>query len=396
MEMTLEKQGSTIAATLLITGCCIGAGMIGLPIMSAAAGFIPSTLAMILCYFFATSTGLLILEITLWFDQKVNLLSMANFALGKTGKVITWSLFLFLFYCLFVAYIDGSGQIITNMLSNAMQHPISREVGILCSVSFVGVIVYGGTRFVSSVSRIFLFGLSCSYITLLSLGFSHVKQDKLLYMNFEAAISTIPILLVCFGYQNLIPTLTYYVRKNIKALRTAIYVGNLIPFVIYLLWNFVILGMLPETNSIEFTQMSSQNNMVTELLEKASESDSVIFFAKIFSFLAIITPFIANTMAFVDFLKDGLKISKKYQYEFFIYGLVLIPPTVLTIFYPHLFLKALGFAGGFADVILFGVLPVSIVWIGRYIKNIKGPYTVAGGKSFLITILFLSIGFLLI
>src|ERR1700730_18015751 len=112
--MTLVKEGSSLEATFMIAGCCIGAGMIGLPVMSALAGFIPSSLAMLLCYFFATGTGLLILEATLWFDEKVNLISMAGFALGKAGKALTWFLFLFLFYCLFVAYIDGGGQLFSN------------------------------------------------------------------------------------------------------------------------------------------------------------------------------------------------------------------------------------------------------------------------------------------
>src|SRR5690349_13326893 len=111
METSLAKRESAFGSTLLITGCCIGAGMLGLPVVSAMAGFLPSTLAMLLCYGFTTATGLLLLEATLWFDQKVNLLSIAQFAFGKIGKAVTWSLFLFLFYCLFVAYMDGGGQL---------------------------------------------------------------------------------------------------------------------------------------------------------------------------------------------------------------------------------------------------------------------------------------------
>ena len=75
---------------------------------------------------------------------------------------------------------------------------------------------------------------------------------------------------------------------------------------------------------------------------------------------------------------------------------MLLPPTLLTLSDPHLFLKALGFAGGFADVILFGVLPVTIVWIGRYVKKIEGPYKAPGGKLFLIGVLLFSLSFLLI
>lgn len=396
MSIALEKEGSTIGAILLITGCCIGAGMIGLPVLSAKAGFIPSTLAMFLCYLFATSTGLLLLEATLWFDQKVNLLTMANFALGKAGKAVTWFLFLFLFYCLFVAYIDGGGQLFAGMFSTFFNYHVPREIGILCCVAVVCAIVYCGTKVVSTISRVFLFGLAFSYCALLSLGLPHIAPERLLDANWTAGIKTIPILLICFGYQNLIPTLTYYVKKNVRSLRIAIYVGNLIPFVIYLLWNFVILGLLPDAHSIAFSKILSQTNMVTGLLQKASASESVHFFAKTFSLFAILTPFMANTLSFVDFLKDGLKVTKESKYEILIYALVLVPPTIFTFFYPHLFLKALGFAGGFADVILFGILPVFIVWFGRYIRKIEGPFTVLGGKPFLIVILLFSIGVLLI
>lgn len=396
MNATLTKAGSKMSATLLIVGSCIGAGMIGLPVMSALAGLIPTTLAMTLCYFFATGTGLLILEATLWFDQRINLISMADFALGKNGRLATWSLFLFLFYCIFVAYIDGGGQLFVEILSSALHCPVSREVGILICIGFVGIIVYAGTRAVAYVNRVFLLGLIGAYFALVSLALPNVNGEHLLYADWKAGLATIPILLVCFGYQNLIPTLAYYVKRDIRSLRFAIFVGNLIPFAIYFLWNFVILGILPQADPSTLSNSVSQSDMVTGLLEKASHSPEVLFFVKAFSFFAILTPFIANTLAFVDFLKDGLKIGAGARHELVAYGLVLIPPTVVSLFYPHLFLKALGFAGGFADVLLFGVLPVLIVWIGRYHRNIEGPYRVAGGRLFLGIILLLSLGLLLV
>jgi tyrosine-specific transport protein len=91
-----------------------------------------------------------------------------------------------------------------------------------------------------------------------------------------------------------------------------------------------------------------------------------------------------------------LNFPKTTQYEPIIYGMVLLPPTFLSLFFPHLFLKALGIAGGFADVLLFGVLPVIIVGIGRYIKGVKGAYMAPGGKSLLAFILLISFAFLLV
>lgn len=394
MEIALKKENA-FSATLLVTGCCIGAGMIGLPVMSALGGFIPTTFAMILCYLFATGTGLLILEATLWFEHKVNLISLADFALGRLGKFVTWSLFLFLFYCVFVAYIDGGGQLVAGLLSFVFQQPVSREIGIFVCVGTVGAIVYAGTHAVSGINRIFVFGLVGSYCVLMSLALPHVNTDRLLHVNLEATLATVPILMICFGYQNLIPTLTYYVKKNISTLRIAIFVGNLIPFLIYFLWNFAILGILPNADDPSMAQ-TGQTSMVTGLLEKASQSKDVVFFAAAFSFFGIITPFIANTLAFVDFLKDGFKMRTESKYAPLVYALVLVPPMILTLLYPHLFLKALGIAGGFADVILFGILPVLIVSIGRYVKKIEGPYTAPGGKLMLVLVFLFSLFVLLV
>ncbi len=395
-SIAITREGSLINVTLLIAGCCIGAGMIGMPVITALAGFLPASLAMVVCYIFATGSGLLILESTLWFENEVNLITMANFALGKIGKAVTWILFAFLFYCIFVAYIDGGGQLFTKVLSSLLQYPVAREIGILSCVGFIGAIVYFGTAAVSRASHLFLAGLAASFLALIALGLPHVKHEQLLHIDWKAAISAMPVLLVCFGYQNLVPTLTYYAKRNLTTLRTAIFVGNLIPLAIYTLWNYVILGILPNANSAEFVKIIGQSDLVTELLEKTSKSESVMFFAMTFSFFAILTPFMAITLSFVDFLKDGLKLPNAPKYKALTYSLVLVPPTLVTFYYPHLFLRALGFAGGFADVLLFGILPVLIIWVGRYVKGSQGPYRVAGGKIFLGMMLLLSVGVLFI
>jgi tyrosine-specific transport protein len=394
MELALLKKDNLIGATLLVSGCCIGAGMIGLPVVSAMAGFIPTTLAMFLCYLFATGTGLLILEATLWFDQKVNLISIANFALGKFGKFLAWFLFLFLFYCLFVAYIDGGGQLTAQIVGFLFNTTISREVGIIICVPLVALIVYGGTHAVSSINRIFLVGLGVSYLTLIFLGIPYVNEKQLLYTNYVGLSSAIPILLVCFGYQNLVPTLVHYVKRNVDVMRYAIFIGNLIPFLIYTLWNFVILGILPDMDSANIVKIASESNMVSGLLEKTSQSQAVLQAVKAFTFFGLFTPFIASTLSFVDFIKDGLKMSSGSKYEFFVYLLVLVPPTVLTLSYPHLFLKALGLVGGVVDVALFGILPILIVSIGRYFKKVEGPYKAPGGILFLSFLFMLCLMFL--
>lgn len=390
MELAVIKKESTLGATLLVTGCCVGAGMLGLPVVSSQAGLIPTTFAMLLCCLFAIGTGLLLLEAVLWFDQKVNLLSIVDFAMGKYGKLLTGGLYLFLYYCLFVAYIDGGGQLLTNLFSGIFG-TATREQGIASCLLIIIFFSCAGTQISELANRLLMAGLIVTFFVLISLGLPQIEVANLKHIKWTATFGTMPILLVCFGYQNLVPTLVSYLRRDVKKIRNCIVIGNLLPFALYFVWNLVILGLATSSETLKSKEMAE------ELLEKASLSDSVVIFMKTFSLLAIFTSIIPNAISFIDFLEDGFKgISlSKLSKQLLVLGLFLVPPTLFSLSTPHLFLQALSFAGAFADVLLLGILPATVVWIGRYKMHIKSDYRVRGGKIFIVAIVILSGFFIL-
>ena len=139
-----------------------------------------------------------------------------------------------------------------------------------------------------------LIGLVISYFTLVAVGLAHVDQTNLHYTNWSAIFGVVPILLLCFGYQNLVPTLTYYLHKNVSAIRFAIIVGNFIPFIVYAIWDYIILGLLP----INTINSGNETQMVANLLASAANpSVSVIFFIKSFSLFAILTSFLPSAVS---------------------------------------------------------------------------------------------------
>jgi tyrosine-specific transport protein len=378
-ERSITKRKTVFGATMMVTGCCIGAGMIGLPVVSELAGFMPSVVAMLLCYIFTTTTGLLLLEATLWFDDKVNLPSIVEFALGKVGKAITVGLFLFLFYCLFVAYLDAGGSLFAEILSGVLHIKVPHAIGIITCMGFIFTISYAGTAIVDGFNKTMLIGMIISYFILITLGLPNIEKQNLLHSDWKSMFGVVPILLICFGYQNLVPSITYYLNKNIKAIRLAIIIGNLIPFFIYFIWDYVILGMLSGGS----VNIGNDTEMVTELLQKAVMSSlSVVIIVKSFSLFAMLTSFLPNAISFADFLKDGF--SKFFNYgiksDLLVYGLIFIPSTICALIYPRLFLHALSFAGGFIDVLLYGVLPATVILVGRRIRKTESAYQVIGGS----------------
>lgn len=392
MDTSIEsKKSSVLGGILLIAGCGIGAGMLGLPVVSVIPGFIPASVTMLLSCLFMMCTGLILLEATLWFQKEVNLISIAGFALGKFGELLTWILFLFVFYCLMVAYIGGGGELLAGFINAFSPIAISDSVGGLICTLVIGILIYLGAKSVDLLNRLFMIGLAASYCALVATGAPHINTERLLQFQWTATLSIIPIMIISFGYHNMIPSLTYYLKRNVQKLRFAIIVGNLIPLVIYMLWQAIVLGILPAVDDKHFQEILGQSDMVTGLLKSVSGSPSVVVFINSFAFFAIITSFITNGLSFVDFLADGFKISKTSVNKMMLCCLILIPPMLLAFSYPHLFLEALGIAGGFAAVILFGILPATVVWIGRYRLNIMGEMVVPGGKPLLVGVILISL-----
>lgn len=382
----VTETGRLFGAILLITGCCIGAGMLGLPVISSVAGFKPSLLMFFLGWLFMTTTALLLLEVNLWFSDEVSIISMADRTLGIAGKVVGWVCFVFLFYALGVAYIAGSGELISAFVKDMTGLSVPQWMGSLVVGLLFGAFVYLGTRAVDFFNRFLMAGLVLSYLLLVILGLPHVEIDNLKYQNWSAAALVLPVMIISFGFHNLIPTLTTYLSGNVRKLRSAILCGSCLALLVYLIWEWLILGLVP--NSQEgFIEIVDEGSMATEVLKKAVGALWVADIAEYFAFFAILTSFLGNSLSFVDFLSDGLKIKKEGLGKCWLCLLVIVPPFLLALVYPRIFLVALNYAGAFGAMILFGILPALMVWMGRYRKGLGQKHLVPGGKIVLLLLI---------
>lgn len=115
-----KKEGSVLGGMLLIAGSCIGAGMLGLPILTGVAGFFPSLIMFSVAWIFMTMTALLLVEINTGFQRRVNLLTMVGHTLGGAGRLLSWFLYLFLFYALLVAYMSASGNHVAGFMKSIL------------------------------------------------------------------------------------------------------------------------------------------------------------------------------------------------------------------------------------------------------------------------------------
>jgi tyrosine-specific transport protein len=387
-----KKEGSVLGGILLIAGSCIGAGMLALPVITGVAGFFPAATMLVLAWLFMTATGCLLLEANLAIGHDLSLISIAEKTLGKTGKILCWLLFIFLFYSLSIAYISASGSILQSIIADLFQFEFPAWWGSLLFTLIFGIVIYIGTRHVDYLNRILMVALIVTYCILVVLGSTHIHFTYLTLQQWKYSFAALPVLIISFGFHNMIPSLAMYLKGDAGRLRATVLIGSLIPFLVYLIWEVVMLGIIPIQGREGLLHALNQGEVATAALREVVGLSWINTVAQAFALLAIITSFLAQSLSLVDFLADGLRIPKIGFGRLTLVLLTLLPPFAFAFAYPGIFIKALNFAGGFSAVILFGIMPVLMVWVLRYKRGSKGAKILPMGRTLLSVIIIFAVG----
>lgn len=336
-----------------------------------------------LCWLFMLCTGLLFLEATLWLPDGANVLSIAEKFLGKPGKYLGGATFVFLYYCLLVSYIDEGAPLFAIILKNTLGLSLDALPTTLFFTLIFAMIVLWGTRFVTHVNWFLITGLAITYILIIFAGSSDVKEVHLARSNWKLWLFSAPVFFSAFGYHNIIPTLSTYLSRDAKKLRLAIIIGASIPFIIYSLWQWLVIGSIPP----DVFALAQKNNLRSyEILELVTGNTWVGALGAYFSFFALVTSLIGISLSTVDFLGDGFGSKRSGTTRIWLCCLVFIPPVLFTMYNPGIFITAIGIAGGFGEAILNGILPIAMVWIGRYKMGLQSEVALPGGKLLLTTL----------
>jgi tyrosine-specific transport protein len=378
----------TVSGTLLVAGTTIGAGMLGIPLLTAKAGFFPAMGITILVWLFMLATGLLFLEATLWMHEGANVLSMSRRFLGRTGKLTAGGMFLFLYYCLMVAYYAAGAPIFMSFLEQGLGLAPEGVFGYLAYGLLFGGIVAFGLKAIDRINYLLMVALFLSYFALVGTGADLVSKERFQESQWGAMVFAAPVLFSSFGFHNVIPSLVTYFNRDVRVLRKSIFFGTLIPLFIFLIWQWLIIGAVPE-QAIQDALVNGKP--ATAALQTLIGNPWVMKLGQFFAFFALITSMLGVAFSMVDFLGDGLKIKRTGKQRALLCLIVFLPPFVLTVLDPAIFVTALGFAGGFGEAFLNGLVPVMLVWVGRYVRQIGGREQIPGGRLVLAILFVLSL-----
>jgi tyrosine-specific transport protein len=361
------ETGSLFGGILLVAGTTIGGGMMGNPVVTASAGLFPSLLLYFLCWTFMVSTALLLVEVFLWFPGESNYISMAGRTLGRVGAAFCWFFYLFFFSSLVVAYLSGGGRIFADLLF------FSPAWGPLLLTLLTAPFVYRGTASVERLNSWLMLGLFGAFFFFIASGISKLDPLLLERSDWSQSLKIAPILFASFGFHGVVPTLTMYLNRDSKKVRLAILIGSIIPLIVYVVWQIVILGVVP-LKGLEEAKALGETAVYP--LKQITNIGLLAYLGDAFAFFAITTSLLGVALGLRDFLADGFGIRKKGGYLVLLIAAIFFIPLAITFINPCLFLN---YGGGISSAILLGLFPILMALSGRYILKKQGERLLPGG-----------------
>ncbi len=344
MKKRESRLLTVIKGGALLGGTTIGAGILAIPYAISQSGYWIGMIHLVGIGVAMIVLNLFLAEISLRTDGTQQLPGLAERYLGKNAKILTFYIMISLIYGALIAYMLGSGQILTELTGL----PIDL-MGILFFL-FVALGVYFGVKVVSRIEVLFVVGL---VVIILGIFLRASQGDGLQWQDLNLRASSgwsslfVPYGTVLFSYFGFVavPEMEKVMTRYKNDIQLAIILGLSIPIILYILFTTVVLGVAG----------GDMSEVATVALGRALGSE-VQFVANVFGLIAMFTSSISLALAVINIYKEEFDIPHLSAVI-----ITLLPPISIVLTGVGSFFEFISLAGALAGSIL-GILIVFIYW----------------------------------
>ncbi len=366
------KDNRVFGAILIIVGTSIGASMLVLPMISSLMGMMNAFLLLFFIWLLGYLASTIILNVSLFYKGAFSVSELCKKSFSSKIWVLADLSIITLFYTLLSAYMSGIIDISVN--NNITRHLdcISKNfIGCCIVVILIALIIFNFKVLDISNRIIVLVQLSIFVVILYFLSskieLKNLRDCNILFGN--NAYKAMPIFFTSFGFHGSIPFIIKYLDNNERNVRKACFFGSLMSLVIYWLWIFFTLSVLPKYGVISFNAVQHSNNKTSSfinMLAKVTSQHSLDHVVSLFSGLAIITSFLGVGIGLYDYFLEKLKLDN----QFFINKLkaivlTFLPPFVVAILNKNIFLSGLSVAAISLSLLAIILPSLILLKIGR-------------------------------
>lgn len=348
-------------AILLISGTCIGSGMIALPLVLAKLGLVASLSLMLLIWFIVYYTSLVNLELNLQAGKGLPLGELARLYSGCGAEWIGVISLKTLSYSLLAVYLYGGSSIIQELFSSKAGIDYSFNLIASWFALITAMLLLLPIRLIDYCNRVLFLSL-LGVVLLLIFGLAiSIDWENLPLISVEMRrlpswAAVIPVVFTSFGFQVIFHTLTNYCHKDARMLKQAFFWGSMIPAFIYIVWTSSILSVVYHQDPEFYKLMIHGEAEVGELIKVLSgiaRSHAVQVFIWIISLLAIFTSVIGVGVSLFESIRRMMRSSVPGSVsQQILSSLATVGPAYLAVLLiPNAFIAVLGFAGMILAVI---------------------------------------------
>lgn len=379
----LKNPSPVIGGTMLIAGTAIGAGMLGLPMISAGMWFYWSTALLVISWFCMYRSSQALLEVNLHFEPGDSFHTLVKNLLGNFWSSLNGVSVAFVLYVLVYAYVSGGGSVVQHTLTPILQTPPPRFFTSLFFALLLAVCIWWSAKAVDRLSIVLMGGMVLTLFLSLCGMIGDIKISYLLGSGGEdskiifiwCAVSTY---LTSFCFHASVPSLVKYIGKDGTAINLCLRNGTLIALGCYFIWILAADGIIPRE---EYKTVIEEGGNVGNLLAAAGSSlgaGMIMRFLEIFSLLAVATSFLGAGLGLFDYMADLCNFDDTRNGRTKTMLVTLVPPMVCGLIWPDGFLPAIGWAG-LAASIWSVITPALLLRAGRN-KFAPSGYQAPGGK----------------
>lgn len=353
-------RASILTMSLLVTGNLLGAGILALPVNLGPAGMIPALAGVVLVW------ALMLYSAYVLADQKEladgsagGLPAFFGTRLGPSAKWVAVAADMVVFYGVLTAYLVGTTTVVTNLFAV----PLPKwAVTVIYFAAVAGLTAFG-MRLLRRCNAAILVCMGVTFTALIVMALPEADAARALPMRWDFLPSAMPVALTAFLFHNLIPTLCREMHGDRTAVRRSILYGSLIGLVMNAAWTAAVFCALPMEGPSNISLMNAfdKNLPATVPLSILLGSKAFTDTGLVFAILSMSAAFLANGTALLDFLRDLLRRADGgTPGSAAIWALAFVPPLLVSVLYPDIFLVVMNLVGGVGICMLFGLLPAAL------------------------------------
>lgn len=389
-------MGKVFGSSCLIAGTAIGAGMLALPMVLIKIGLQEAVVLMIAIWGLAYYSALLGSELNLRAAIPLSIGGLARRFSGPKAEWVGQISLLLLCYALLSSYLNGCSSVLASLWQGiAPLTALGAQDLLLIITMIIGCLLLVPLQWVDSINRLLFAGMllilliSCGALT------SFINLNGEISLVFQpgqslAIIQAIPIVFTSFGFQIIFHTISKYLEMDASKIKRSFFYGSLMPALVYISWTVISLVFIACHQPELFLQLKEHPRDVGDFINILSQAASL-------PGLKLLSWGLAVLAILTSAIGVGLGLSHTWQNliksRFWSMALTIIPPYLVVQQTPHVFIRALGFAGMIL-VVLALLLPLYLLY--RSDATTKSHYKILDNRLIRILVIIISLGIILI